>query len=47
MVNSRQVSVYIQSSVEYPKDIHAIAALDQIGDTIMTVEKYADIPLWF
>jgi DNA transposition AAA+ family ATPase len=45
--HSRQVSVYIQGSVEHPEDIYAIVALDQIGDTIVTVEKYMDIPFRF
>jgi hypothetical protein len=33
--------------VEYPEDIYTLVALDQIGDTIVPVEKYMDIPLWF
>jgi hypothetical protein len=39
--------VYILGSVEYPDDIYALTALDQICDTIVPVEKYTDIPLWF
>ncbi len=34
---SRQVSAYIQGSVEYPDDVYVIVALDQIGDTIVPV----------
>jgi hypothetical protein len=30
-----------------PRDIYVIVALDQIGDTIETIEKYMDIPFWF
>jgi len=33
--------------VESPEDIYAIVAFGQIGDTIVPVEKYMDIPLWF
>jgi hypothetical protein len=29
--------------VEYTDDVYAIAALDQIGDTIVPVEKYTMI----
>jgi hypothetical protein len=32
---------------KYPEDVYAIVALDLIGDTIVTIEKYMDIPLWF
>jgi hypothetical protein len=34
--------------MEYPDEVYAIVgAFDQIGDTIVSVEKYPDIPLRF